>query len=152
MASWTAAQESHKIRQGTRGGSFKNYVTTCCNSWSDLKFKKKLWYKNLTLSFLWRALSVVLFVTTKTINEFKKQLQKTNKKKLTGDLSLRNPFRSEPFPGVELPQVGAASIRPGHRARCGTQTHQHTEKHRQTHLWRCSPFSSHAENPRQFLD
>lgn len=88
----------------------------------------------------------------KQLMNLKKQLQKKTKKKLTGDLSLRNPFRSEPFPGVELPQVGAASIRPGHRARCGTQTHQHTEKHRQTHLWRCSPFSSHAENPRQFLD
>lgn len=55
-------------------------------------------------------------------------------KKLTGDLCLGHPSESEPFPGVELPQVGAAPVRPGHRARCCRQTRQHAEKHRETHL------------------
>lgn len=56
--------------------------------------------------------------------------------KLTGDLGLGHAGQSEPLPGVELPQVGAAPVRRGHRARRRGQTRQRTEEHRDTHLLR----------------
>lgn len=67
---------------------------------------------------------------------------------LTGDLGLRYPGQGEPFPGVELPQVAAAFVRPGHQqqqARCCAHTRrQHTEQQQGTHLQRCRPFASHT--------
>lgn len=69
--------------------------------------------------------------------------------KLTGHFCLGHVCQSEPFPRVELRQVGAAPFRPGHRARCGAHTHQHTQEHRETHLLKSSPFFplSHSESP-----
>lgn len=55
--------------------------------------------------------------------------------KLTGDLGLWYPSQNEALAGVELPQVGAASVRRGHRARCCREMQQHTEEHQETHLY-----------------
>lgn len=50
---------------------------------------------------------------------------------LTGDLCLGHPAECESFAGVELPQVGAAPVRGGRRARCSPQE---AEERRQSHL------------------
>lgn len=70
--------------------------------------------------------------------------------KLTRDLGLRYPSQSETLPGVELPQVGAAPLPPGHRARCCKQTHQDAEKWPETHVVAAVLYSYNHTNPGDF--
>lgn len=63
--------------------------------------------------------------------------------KLTGNLVLRDPGQSEAFPGVELPQVRAALVRPSHSSQSWTETQQ--QKHRHSHLPRLTTTLQRAE-------